>query len=194
MRRASVARFRRFAWVSTASSAMALGAEAPDDLSLAGVDLAEAPDAVLRDLLADHAVLLDRELVHVDPGGVVGPGPVGDDPRAEERLDERTEDVRRLAELRPAVRIGERLEHGGTHPLPLEPEARIDEPLLLRVDEVEEQEVEALEGPVLHRRVVRLAQTRDRRVRPDLAELVVKRFVRHHELAEAAQQRIARDL
>src|SRR5438552_6729556 len=163
-------------------------------LPLACVDLLERADPLLRHLIADHAVAFRRELVEVEPHGIVRAGPLGDDPGLQQRLVERPEDVARALHEAAAVLVGPGLEDRVPHPLPVEAELRVDEPLLLRVHQVEEERVEALEGPVLDRVVLGLAELRERGMRPDLAELVVEGLVGHDELADAAEQRVLGDL
>src|SRR5438034_809273 len=63
-------------------------ADPPHHLPLAGIDLLQRADALLRHLVADHAVALGDELVEVHPHPVVSSRPLGDDAGLQQRLDE----------------------------------------------------------------------------------------------------------
>src|SRR5258707_11386305 len=59
----------------------------------AAIELEEILDALLGDVVADHAVALGIEFGHVDIGGIDRLGALGDDTGLEQRLDQHTEDV-----------------------------------------------------------------------------------------------------
>src|SRR5437762_6595693 len=63
-------------------------ADPPHHLPLAGIDLLQRADALLRHLVADHAVALGDKLVEVHPHPVVSSRPLGDDAGLQQRLDE----------------------------------------------------------------------------------------------------------
>ncbi|ABS61649.1 hypothetical protein Plav_0026 [Parvibaculum lavamentivorans DS-1] len=158
----------------------------------AEIDLLQIADAVLGDIVADHAVAFMAQLFHVHIGGVEGLGAVGDDAGLEQRLDEHAEDVGAFLHALAAVFIAEGFEHLELHLLPFETELAVDRLLLLGVHEVEQQGLEALGRPVLDDVLLFFREVRDRAVGPDLAELVMEGFVRHHELRQLDEERIVR--
>src|SRR5947208_530737 len=107
--------------------------EPPYHLPLPGVVLLQGLYPLLRHLVPNHPVAFRRELVEVDPHGVRGARALGDDARLEQRLDERAEHVAPALHEGAAVRIGARLQDRVAHPLPVEAELGVDEPLLLGV-------------------------------------------------------------
>ena len=76
------------------------------------------------------------------------------------------------------------------HLVRIEAELLVDRRHLVRRDQVEEQRLEAVRGPVLDDLVLFLRELRDGAVGPNLPELVVERFVGHDELRQLLRQRI----
>ena len=111
-------------------------------------------------------------------------------PALQQRLDQHAEDVGALLQRGAPVVVGEDLLDGVAHPLPVEAELGVDDLLLLGVDQVEQQRLEAVRRPILDHLVLFRIEMLDGAVGPDLPELVVERLVGHHELHQAAHSGI----
>ena len=110
---------------------------------------------------------------------------VCDDARLEQGLDQYAEDVRAFGHGFAARFIGEGFDDGTAYPLPVEAKLAVDLLLLLGVDQVEQQVLEAFGRPIFNDFVFLGRETRDRLVGPNLSELMMERFVGHHKLHEA---------
>src|SRR5882757_3377662 len=82
-----------------------------------------------------------------------------------------------VASFMSSRRAGGDLLELGDHPHRIEPELGVEVLLLSRSDQVEQQGLEAVGGPVLDDHVLFGGQLRDGAVGPDLPELVVEGLV-----------------
>src|SRR5690606_16710478 len=143
-----------------------------DLLSLLAVDLAQLVDRRFGDVVAGDALGLALELAEVDPGLVQMAGALGDDAAVQQRLDQHAEDVGVLLHHPAPVLVTEGFHHRRADVLPVEPELRVDRLLLLRVDQVHEDRVEARGRPRLDLLVLLLAELGHGAPGPDASELV----------------------
>ena len=152
------------------------------------IDGFEGLRGFLRDVHSRNLVAFSRELVHVNPLSVDVPGSLGDDSGIMERLDQHTEDIGVVGHVRSSVLVGESFHDGRSDPLPIKTELLVDGLLLLGIDEIEEEDLEALGRPVLYGFVFFFREFWNGLVGPDFPEFMVRGFVRHGESDHVSQR------
>src|SRR5215510_8894473 len=97
-----------------------------NNMPLAGINLFQIFDTFFSDIVANHAIALTREFLHIYPGSVEGPSALGNDPSFEQRLDQGAKDVSRFRHETTAILIGERFHHRSLDPFPIKSELGVN--------------------------------------------------------------------